>query len=148
MADILTDDLKISATLKYDDKRKYWLRLRAVDFEDRVLPDCLVNVTRSSGFIQCTTLDLKKLNQKVVDAAVDALIWSDQVVEQLLDEIRLQVQSLFRICDSIALLDMIASFGHVVTLREYIRPLITSTLALKAARHPVLDKVNAISRMC
>ena len=39
---------------------------------------------------------------------------------------------------------MIASFGQIATTRDYIKPEFTSTLALKAARHPILDQVRVI----
>lgn len=49
---------------------------------------------------------------------------------------------LFRVCESVALVDMIASFAQLATIRDYVRPEVTDTLALKAARHPVLDRVG------
>jgi len=139
---ISLDEYNMTSVLKYDNKRKYWLLIPAAEFDDRPLPDCLVNVTKSKGKINCTTLTLKKLNHRVTEAADDAVVKSDEVVERLLDGIRLQVQCLFRICDAIALLDMIASFAYVVTIGDYIRPDFASTLALKAARHPILDRVS------
>jgi len=143
-ADSSTDRYNMNAVLKYDNTRKYCLQLFPTDFEDRNLPDCLVNITKNRGKIQCTTLDLKKLNQRVSAAAEKAVLKSDEVLEDLLDGIRHKAEDLFRICDGISRLDMIASFAHVVTIRDYVRPDLARTLGLQAARHPILDKVLAL----
>jgi len=39
---------------------------------------------------------------------------SDQTIQELLDVVRGEIPSLFRVCESIAMLDMIASFGQLV----------------------------------
>lgn len=45
---------------------------------------------------------------------------SDKTVQELLDNVRGEIPSLFRVCESLAMLDMIASFGQlVVSLHKY-----------------------------
>ncbi|KAM0563139.1 hypothetical protein ACHAPJ_000853 [Fusarium lateritium] len=136
----LNEAHKIDATLRYDNGRKYWLRLRAADFDDCPLPDILINVVRKKDKIECQTLDLVKLNLRLSDTSNEVVIRSDSVVQDLLKELRREVPHLFRVCESVALIDMISSFAQLATTRDYVRPDISSTLALKAARHPVLDK--------
>ncbi|KAM0488402.1 hypothetical protein ACHAP7_001396 [Fusarium lateritium] len=131
---------KIEASLRYDNGRKYWLRLRAADFDDRPVPELLINVVRKKDMIECQTLDLVKLNLRLSDTSNEVVIRSDSVVQDLLKELRHDVPHLFRVCESVALIDMISSFTQLATTRDYVRPDISSTLALKAARHPVLDK--------
>ncbi|GKT89176.1 DNA mismatch repair protein [Colletotrichum tofieldiae] len=120
--------------------RKYWIRLRAVDFEDRQVPPVLVNQTRKGRYIECLTMQLKKLNQRIADSVAEVVMLSDKVIQDLIDSIRTQLQPLYRVCDSIALLDMIASFAQASSTHDWKRPEISDTLALKAARHPILDK--------
>ncbi|CAJ0549703.1 Ff.00g033160.m01.CDS01 [Fusarium sp. VM40] len=131
---------KIEASLRYDNGRKYWLRLRAADFDDRPIPELLINVVRKKDMIECQTLDLLKLNLRLSDTTNEVVIRSDSVIQDLLKELRYDVPHLFRVCESVALIDMISSFAQLATTRDYVRPDISSTLALKAARHPVLDK--------
>ncbi|KAJ4269891.1 MutS protein msh4 [Fusarium torreyae] len=138
--DALNEAHKIDATLRYDNGRKYWLRLRAADFDDCPLPDILINVVRKKDKIECQTLDLVKLNLRLSDTSNEVVIRSDSVVQNLLKQLRHEVPHLFRVCESVALIDMISSFAQLATTRDYVRPDISSTLALKAARHPVLDK--------
>ncbi|KAK1993248.1 muts domain V [Colletotrichum falcatum] len=136
----LNEEYDIEADLRYDTGRKYWVRLRAVDFEDRPVPPVLVNQTLKGPYIECLTVRLKKLNQRIADSVAEVVMLSDKVIQDLIDSIRTQLQPLYRVSDSIALLDMLASFAQSSSIHEWKRPEISDTLALKAARHPILDK--------
>ncbi|ENH63259.1 MutS protein like protein 4 [Fusarium oxysporum f. sp. cubense race 1] len=138
--DVLNEVHGLDANLRYDNGRKYWLRLRAADFDDRPLPDLLINVVRKKDKIECQTLDLVKLNLRLSDTSNEVVIRSDKVVQDLLKELRSDVPHLFRVCESVALVDMISSFAQLATTRDYVKPDLSTTLALKSARHPVLDK--------
>ncbi|KAG4277856.1 hypothetical protein FPRO04_07099 [Fusarium proliferatum] len=138
--DSLNEAHGLDANLRYDNGRKYWLRLRAADFDDRPLPDLLINVVRKKDKIECQTLDLVKLNLRLSDTSNEVVIRSDKVIQDLLKELRSDVPHLFRVCESVALVDMITSFAQLATTRDYVKPDLSTTLALKAARHPVLDK--------
>ena len=48
---------------------------------------------------------------------------------------------MFKICEAVGLLDMIAAFSQLVTVNDYTRPQLTDTLAIQAARHPIKEKV-------
>ncbi|KAJ0332418.1 hypothetical protein COL5a_002132 [Colletotrichum fioriniae] len=136
----LNREYGIEAILRFDNGRKYSLRMRAVDFEDRAVPAVLVNQTMKGRYIECLTMHLKKLNQRITDSVAEVVMLSDKVIQDLIDSIRTQLQPLYRVCDSIALLDMIASFAHTSSTYDWRRPEISETLALKAARHPIMDK--------
>ncbi len=69
---------------------------------------------------------------------------SDDVIRALMSEIGDRVSDMFKICEGIALLDMLASFSYVVTRSlGYVKPELTDALALKAARHPILEAVRS-----
>ncbi|KXH25729.1 MutS domain V [Colletotrichum salicis] len=136
----LNREHSIQAILRFDNGRKYSLRMRAVDFEDRAVPEVLVNQTMKGRYIECLTMHLKKLNQRITDSVAEVVMLSDKVIQDLIDSIRTQLQPLYRVCDSIALLDMIASFAQASSTYDWRRPEISDTLALKAARHPIMDK--------
>ncbi|KAK1468033.1 MutS domain V [Colletotrichum cuscutae] len=136
----LNREHSIEAILRFDNGRKYSLRMRAVDFEDRAIPAVFVNRTMRGRYIECLTMHLKKLNQRITDSVAEVVMLSDKVIQDLIDSIRTQLQPLYRVCDSIALLDMIASFAQASSTFDWRRPEISDTLALKAARHPIMDK--------
>ena len=83
-----------------------------------------------------------QLNHRISAAAAEVVIISDSVIQKLLDAVRHQVPGLFRISEGIALVDMLAGFAHLVTIYEYTRPELNDTLALQAARHPILEMVS------
>ncbi|CAM1511954.1 Fc.00g094670.m01.CDS01 [Cosmosporella sp. VM-42] len=138
--DELNENYGLNATLKFDNGRKYWLRLKAADFDDCPLPDIIINAVRKKDKIECQTLNLVKLNLRLSDTSNEVVIRSDSVIQSLLKELRHEAPHLFRVSESVALVDMISSFGQLATTRDYVRPDISGTLALKSARHPVLDK--------
>ncbi|KAK7989125.1 heterokaryon incompatibility protein-domain-containing protein [Apiospora arundinis] len=139
--DDINKELEISLEIRFDRDRKYWLRQRECDLEGRVLPDTLINRVRKEGYIECQTLTLVQLNTRITDSHNEAVMLSDRVIHGLLDSIRGHIPNLFGVSESIALLDMISSFGQSVTVRDYIRPETGSVLALKAARHPIYEKL-------
>lgn len=128
--------------MKFDNRRKFWLRLERNDFEDRKLPDIFINKIIRNRWIECQTLILVQLNNRITDSHNEAVMLSDKIIQQLLDDVREHVPELFRVCEGIALLDMVASFAQSATTRDYTRPEISDTLALKGARNPICERVR------
>lgn len=140
-ANSVEEDHDLPCQLKFDHDRKYWLRLRESDVEGRDLPEILINRVRKKGFVECQTMALVKLNNRITDSHNEAVMLGDGVIQDLLDAIRRHIPDLFRVCESISMLDMLASFGQLATTRDYVRPELGQTLALKAARHPICEAV-------
>lgn len=129
--------------MKYDTARQYYIRISVSELEDRDLPAVFINVFRRKNVIECQTLDLLKLNQKIIDSHTEVLALSDQSVQDLIDKVRENIAPLFKTCEAIALLDMIASFAQLVTMQDYCRPELTDTFAIKSGRHPIREKIHA-----
>ena len=129
--------------MKYDNARKYYLRISEEALQGRPVPEVLINCYRKKGFIECQTLDLVKLNQRIEDSHQEVVLMSDKTIEQLIEDIRGETPSLFRVSDSVGMLDMLAAFAQLVTTSDYIRPEVTRCLAVKAGRHPVHEKAHA-----
>ena len=132
----------LALELKYDTARQYYIRLPASELEERNLPDVFINQYRRKKFIECQTLDLLKWNQKIADSHNEALQMSDRSIQDLIDQIREDIAPLFKICEAVALLDMVASFAQLVTIQDYCRPELTQTLAIKSGRHPIREKAH------
>ena len=88
-------------------------------------------------------MDLLKCNQKIGDCHDEILNLSDNLVQQLIKDIREEIEPLFHIREAIALLDMLVSFAQVSTTRDYSRPERTDTLAIKDGRHPIREVVQS-----
>jgi DNA mismatch repair protein MSH4 len=138
----LTEEHNLPLQTKFDNARQFYLRLRAEELEQRDLPAVFINVFRKKDNIECQTLDLLKRNQKISDAHTEVILMSDKAVQALIADARQHMGSLFRICEGIAMLDMLASFAHLVTTQDYVRPQLSDTLAIKAGRHPIREKIQ------
>lgn len=146
LTNMCIEDYRVAATLKFDNRRMYWFRIPTVDLDIESIPEDFINVIPKKNHIECQTLDLVKLNQRLLDTSNEIVMRSDGAIRDLVKELRRQVPPLFRVCESIALVDMISSFGQVTTTRDYVRPEIEEILALKSAKHPILDKVTTCRR--
>ncbi|KAL1623579.1 MutS protein msh4 [Neofusicoccum ribis] len=139
----LGEEHGIHLAMKFDTARQFYIQINAADLEDRLLPPVFTNVYKKKSMIECQTLDLMKRNQKIVDAHNEVVCLSTNAVQDLIVEIRGSVPVLFKVCESIAMLDMVSSFAHIVTSQDYTRPSLTDTLAIKAGRHPIREKIQS-----
>lgn len=118
--------------------------MEASDAPDARLPDVFINVIKKNNKIECSTLDLAKRNQKIVDSHNECLLMSDKEIAQLLDQIRVHAQALMKVGESIGMLDMISAFGEVVIRGNYTRPVFGDTIAIRAGRHPIKDQFQRL----
>lgn len=132
----------IPLELKFEQARQFYMRVPAHEFENRPLPPEFVHCFKKKNTIECQTLELVKLNQKIADCHIEALEMSNNVIQKLTEEIRTRMYVLFKACESIALLDMLASFAHLATTQSYVRPQLTDTLAIQAGRHALREKFH------
>ncbi|KAK0870903.1 MutS protein msh4 [Friedmanniomyces endolithicus] len=139
----LAEEHNLPLERKFENGRQFYMRLKADELEQRDLPAVFINVYRKKDVIECQTLDLMKRNQKIADAHIEVLMMSDQSVQGLIADVREHMSALFRICEGIAMLDMLASFAQVVTSQDYVRPTISETLAIRAGRHPIREKIHS-----
>jgi DNA mismatch repair protein MSH4 len=137
----------MQAETRYENARRYYLRFAGGEFDGRNIPDILVNRYRVKGFIECQTLDLMKLNKRIEDSHQEVVLMSDKTIQALTDDIRGEIPVLFRVCESIAMLDMITAFAHIATTASvpYSKPEISDCIVLQQLRHPVREKVAALN---
>ncbi|KAL4960291.1 MutS family protein MSH4 [Aspergillus stella-maris] len=136
----LSESHDLGLGLKYDPSRQYYITLSAT--EARPLPEVFINVYRKKNRIECQTLDLVKLNQKITDAHNEVISLSDKTIQELIQSICVEISVLFKISEAISMLDMLSAFAHLTTNNEYIRPELTDTLAIKSGRHPIKEKIH------
>lgn len=130
----------IGLDLKYDNSRQYYIVISANKID--TLPDTFINVFRKKNRIECQTLDLVKLNQKIMDAHDEVINMSNRAIQELIQNVCSEISGLFKVSEAIAMLDMLAAFAQLSNLHDYIRPELTDTLAIKAGRHPIREKIH------
>ncbi|KKZ65073.1 DNA mismatch repair protein MSH4 [[Emmonsia] crescens] len=143
LASHLGDEYELALDLRFETGRHYYFRLLVSTLDNTPLPDVFINIFKKKAYIEFQTLDLVKLNRKITDAHNEVINMSDRSIQELIEDIRPQIAGLFRVSESIALLDMLAAFAHLVTMQDYVRPEVTDTLAIKAGRHPIREKIHA-----
>ncbi|KAJ5211481.1 uncharacterized protein N7498_003127 [Penicillium cinerascens] len=141
LVDKLAETCEMALDLKYDTARQYYICISISDAES--LPDVFINVFRKRSRVECQTLDLVKLNQKITDAHTEVISMSDQTVQELIRDVCAQVSGLFRVSEAIGMLDMLTAFAQLATSYDYIRPELTATLAIKAGRHPIRERIHS-----
>ncbi|KAI7199787.1 hypothetical protein D0869_10288 [Hortaea werneckii] len=139
----LAEENDLPLQTKFDQTRQFYIRLPADELVDRNLPPVFINVYKKNNMIECQTLDLLKRNQRISDAHNEVLLMSDNAVRTLTADVREYMSTAFKICEGIAMLDMLSSFAQVVTSQDYVRPTISSTLAIRAGRHPIREKIQS-----
>jgi len=71
----------------------------------------------------CSTQEMNSLNVKLREVLDEIFLLTEMVVGKLVEKIRGNISSLFKVSESIGLLDMLYSFATTVTLNtNYVRP--------------------------
>lgn len=110
------------------------------------LPTVFVQPVQSRSSIHCSTLEIISLSDRAMEAMDQCIILTNQLISAHLECITEDIDVLFRLTDSIALLDMCLCFADVVALSSssYVCPDITKqgSIVLNGARHPILVAQN------
>ncbi|GAA5965994.1 hypothetical protein JCM21900_002861 [Sporobolomyces salmonicolor] len=101
---------------------------------------CFVGVNKKGKRVEFTSLDLKKRNARLAESMQEILLMSDEILDEIFDDVRGSIGCLYHSSEAIALLDMLASLAEISLKNEYIRPEWTDTLAIKAGRHPLHEQ--------
>ena len=110
--------------------------------EDQPVPEVFINTYRRGNRLECQTLNLVKLNQKISQAHFEVLNLSDKQIQLLIEQVRPLLHPLFKISESLAMLDVLSTFAALAISRDYIKPEISTVLALKDCRHPIRERMN------
>lgn len=105
------------------------------------LPGIFIKATKVKSTLSFTTTDLIKLNARIQQSLEEIYLMANIVVTALLNDIRSYLGCLYKLTESVAIIDVLLSFAHVCTLSNYVRPEFTDTLAIKQGRHPILEKI-------
>ncbi|KAJ6193254.1 DNA mismatch repair protein MutS [Bipolaris maydis] len=114
----LSEEYGIKLDLKYETARQFYIKVALSELEGKALPPVFTNIIRRHNHIEC-----------------------DEAVEDLTEQVRSHMSILFKVCEAVAMLDMIGAFAHLVTVNNYTQPQLTDTLAIEAGRHPIKEKI-------
>ncbi|KAG8437188.1 hypothetical protein GDO86_008035, partial [Hymenochirus boettgeri] len=106
------------------------------------LPSEFLKVTQMKNSCCFTSLDLIKLNERCQESLREIYHISYLIICKLLSEIYEHIHCIYKLSDTVSMLDMLLSFAHSCTLSDYVRPEFTDTLAIKKGWHPILEKIS------
>ena len=92
--------------LKFEEHRGYYLVTRKTELEKRQLPSLFTNVSPQGGKLHYDSLDLCKKNAKLRHSLNEIYVLSFETVNQLVEDVRVFIGCLYKVCEAIALLDM------------------------------------------
>lgn len=98
-----------------------------------------VNGKRRKHHYDCQTMELLQRSTQIQRHADIVTGQSDIFVVDLKTALMRHAELLLGLNEAIALLDMVCSFAHLATTQNYVRPIMSDTLILKDARHPMVE---------
>ena len=103
--------------------------------EDYIRKQTLVN---SERYI---VPDLKEYEEKVITAKSKIEALEYELFKQLTSEIKEHIDSLYKLANRIANLDIVSNFAHIATKNSYVKPEIDDgdILEIKGGRHPIVE---------
>ena len=145
LSELLTEEIKQTgiSSMKIDSNSVfgYYFEVRNTH-KDKVPPhyvrkQTLVNAERY------VTEELKAFEQKIEEAKQRIGHLEFELYSQLLDRLQPRIGAIQQLAEAIAALDCLVSFSVLAEQNNYVRPLIDhqSPLLLKAARHPVIERL-------
>ena len=105
--------------------------------EDYIRKQTLVN---SERYI---VPDLKEYEEKVITAKSKIEALEYELFKQLTSEIKEHIDSLYKLANKVANLDIVSNFAHIATKNSYVKPEINEEdiLEIKGGRHPIVESL-------
>jgi DNA mismatch repair protein MSH4 len=97
----------LAIELKFEEQRGYYMLTRKTDLEKRQLPSVFTNVSTQGAKVQYDSLDLCKKNAKLRHSLNEIYVLSFDTVMKLIDDVRVYIGCLYKVCEGIAMLDMV-----------------------------------------
>ncbi|PIK47411.1 putative mutS protein-like 4 [Apostichopus japonicus] len=137
---------KFPLKTSYNAARGFFIQLQCVgqftSLTVESLPPEFIKAVKARNTLSFTTSDLIKLNDRIKESLNEIYLMTNIVVSELLNEIRDHIGCLYKLAETVSMLDMLVGFAHACTLSKYVRPTFTETLAIKQGWHPILGKIS------
>ncbi|KAK1829994.1 hypothetical protein QBC39DRAFT_310097 [Podospora conica] len=153
-----SETLGSEAGLHLDSNRHYYLKFQWTDVEREITKSqaairsgesgfrqltiagvAIVNGVRKKNTYQCQTMELIQRSRAIQLQADLVTMQSDKIVVELKKSLSQHAGALLEVGEAIATLDMLCSFVQLSTTQNYVRPIVSNTLVLQQARHPIMD---------
>lgn len=137
----LSDKYGLPLRTSFSTARGFFIQMNMEGNLQQTLPAEFIKVTRVKNTCSFTSVDLIKMNERCQECLKEIYHMSYLIVCKLLGEIYEHIHCLYKLSDSVSMLDMLLSFANICTFSEYVRPEFTDTTAIKQGWHPILEKI-------
>jgi DNA mismatch repair protein MSH4 len=139
----------LSVKLQFNQSRGYHISLSPLTFED--VPEIFIQKVRSGKKVLCSTDLLVSLEERRKEAFVEIMNLTGQIIQSMLSRIRSHMGWMYRLSESISMIDMLCSFAKYVTVSDTCtRPIFgdTGPIAIRGGRHPIKSKLIGSKFIC
>ncbi|XP_043346685.1 mutS protein homolog 4 isoform X3 [Dermochelys coriacea] len=140
----LAEKYNLPLKMSFSSARGFFVQMNAecAALPNGQLPSEFTKITKMKNAYSFTSADLIKMNERCQESLREIYHMTYLIVCKLLSEIYEHIHCLYKLSDTVSMLDMLLSFAHACTLSDYVRPEFTDTLAIKQGWHPILEKIS------
>lgn len=121
LANQLSKQFNLPLKTTYNCSRGFYLQLatNGTDITTETLPGMFLKVTKTKNTLSFTTNDLIKLNNRMNQSCQEIYIMANVVVTELLNDVRDFVGCLYKLTETVTIVDVLLSFAHACTISQY-----------------------------
>lgn len=115
---------------------------------NKILDEKFIHRQTTANSIRYTTTELQELESKIVNAKILVISLEQEIYNKLCEEISNNQIALYKMSESLSLLDVYCSFAYIADENNYVMPEISEDIIfeIKGGRHPVVEKSLKKSR--
>ncbi len=109
---------------------------------DKMLDTKFIHRQTTANSIRYTTTELQELESKIINAKTLVISLEQEIYNEVCQKISNEQNALYKMSESLSLLDVYSNFAYVADENNYVMPEISSDLVfeIKEGRHPVVEK--------
>lgn len=97
----------------------FYLETKRGVIQKQNLPALFLNVLEKKHVIQCSTLELLKLNDRIKESMDEIYLLSNKIIEELLTSLRSQISVLYAVTEAISIFDVLLSLSQCAHINGY-----------------------------
>ena len=122
----------------------FWIQVvtdKKHQVDPETLPPNFMKVTKIKHGFNFVTLEFAEKECVVRSGMADICRMSNAVFNELLGEVREYIGFLYKLNDTLAVLDLVTTFATVTLSQDYVKPQFGENIFIKAGRHPILEQM-------
>ncbi|MEM6338537.1 MAG: DNA mismatch repair protein MutS [Pseudomonadota bacterium] len=115
---------------------------------NKIFDEKFIHRQTTANSIRYTTTELQELESKIVNAKILVISLEQEIYNELCKQIAIEQSALYKMSESLSLLDVYSNFAYVADENNYVMPEISSDMIfeIKGGRHPIVEKALKKSR--